>query len=154
MKKVFAILASVVLLATTSTSAHAVSSTFYLKLKSNTCYSFTKAGNKPISIGNELKSMYAVSCSKPHHFQVIKTGIVPSVGAELSQADMEAYCWETFATRFGDTHPAVVKGTSLYLRWYFPDAGAETTKYGNKGICLIHTADADYTSYQVMKKKF
>lgn len=152
-KSILAIAIAAAISATTAIPASAASSTFYLSLKNNTCYSFTKSGNQPVTVENDLKKMYAVSCSKGHHFQVIKTGQAPSAGAELTQEDMQNYCLPAYTAKYG-AYPKMVSGSPLVLRWYFPDPGAETLKYGNKAICIVHIGDDPYTSYMVMKKKY
>ena len=133
--------------------AQAASTTFYLNLKANSCYSFTKSGTKPASIETDLKKMYAVSCSKPHHFEVIKAGQVPSEGALLTQEDMSAYCTAAYLKKFGKEAPYEISEGAIYLRWYFPDAGLETKKYKKKGICIVHKSDANYSVYSVLKSK-
>jgi hypothetical protein len=133
--------------------AFAAKSTFYLNLKANTCYSFTTTGTKPSPISNPSKSLYAVACSKPHHFQVIKVGQVPSAGSSLTQDDMSEYCRAAYRKLYNEEAPQTISDGAIYLRWFFPDPGAETKKYKKTGICLVHQSNSVYSVYSVLKSK-
>lgn len=150
------IIAAVIVVAVSQLGAvpsYAASSTFYLSLKANTCYSFTANATKPAQISNPSKTMYAVSCTKPHHFQVIKIGQVPAAGSSLTQDDMSAYCSAAYKAVYKEEPPQEISNGARYLRWFFPDPGAETRKYKNTGVCIVHKSNADYTVYSVVKSK-
>lgn len=153
MKKLITLGMLLILSSMTISPAQAASSTFYLKLKANSCYSFTKTGTKPASIELSEKNMYAVSCSKPHHFEVIRTGQVPAKSGVLTQEDMSAYCGAAFSKKFGKAAPSEITEGAIYLRWFFPDAGLETKKYKNQGVCIAHKSDSNYSVYSVLKAK-
>ena len=153
MKKAFVIGLAIVIGGLNVAPAHGSSTTFYLYLKTNTCYSFTKNGSNPVSIDNNVKALFAVSCSKPHHIQVIKAGQVSSTNSTLTQGDMSAYCSAAYKKKFGVEAPSSITNNAIYLRWFFPDAGIETKKYKKKGICLVHKSDQNYSVYSVMRGK-
>lgn len=133
--------------------AQAATTTFYLSLKSNTCYSFTPTGTKPVAANIDSKRMYQVGCTKPHHFQVIKVGQVPSVGTSITQDDMSAFCSKAYRSIYKQDPVSVITPGSRYLRWYFPDPGAETKKYKKTGVCIVHKSDAKYSVFSVLKSK-
>lgn len=153
MKKAFVIGMAIVIGGLNVAPAHGSSTTFYLNLKANTCYSFTKKGSNPVSIDNNVKALYAVSCSKAHHIEVIKVGQVSSANATLTQDDMSAYCSAAYKSKYGVEPPSAIANNAIYLRWFFPDAGIETKKYKKKGICLVHKSDENYSVYSVLKAK-
>jgi hypothetical protein len=153
LKKVFVVGIVIFLAGLNIAPAHGASTTFYLNLKVNSCYSFTKAGTKPVSIDNNIKALFPVSCKKPHHIQVIKAAQVPSSNSLLTQDEMSAYCSAAYNKKFGVPAPTSIANNAIYLRWYFPDAGVETRKYKKKGICLVHKSDANYSVYSVLRKK-
>lgn len=152
-KKVMSILLALVMSQSMLAPASGATSTFYLSLKVNTCYSFTKTGTKPSAISNPSKSLYAVSCTKPHHIQVIKVGQVPSSGSTLSQDDMSVYCSAAYRKLYNEDPPQAIADGARYLRWFFPDPGAETKKYKKTGICLVHQSNSEYSVYSVLKSK-
>lgn len=153
MKKLATVGMLLMLSAMSIAPAQAVSSTFYLKLKANSCYSFTQTGSKPASIELSAKNMFAVSCTKPHHFEVIKTGQVPAASGTLTQEDMSTYCSAAYSKKFGKAAPSEITEGAIYLRWFFPDAGLESKKYKNQGVCIVHKSDSNYSVYSVLKSK-
>jgi hypothetical protein len=153
MKKLFAVGIAIIIGGLNVAPAHGASTTFYLKLKANSCYSFTKTGANPVSIENDVKALYRVSCKKPHHIQVIKSAQVPSSNALLTQDDMDNYCSAAYRNKFGKPAPTSITKRAVYLRWFFPDAGVEARKYKKKGICLVHKSDSNYSVYSVLRKK-
>ena len=153
LRKTFATLLVIVLSQIGLAPAQAATSTFYMNLKANTCYSFTTTGTKPVSINTTAKNMYAVSCTKPHHFQVIKVGQVPTAGASITQDDMSAFCSKAYRSIYKEEPLQEIVPGSRYLRWYYPDPGAETKKYKKTGVCIVHKSDSKYSVYSVLKTK-
>jgi hypothetical protein len=153
LRKLFATVAVVIMSSMTLTPANAAETTFYLNLKANTCYSYTKTGTKAVPVDTAVKNMYPVSCTKPHHFQVIKVGQVPTAGTSITQEDMSAYCSKAYRSIYKSEPLVEIKPGSRYLRWFFPDPGAETKKYKKQGICIVHKSDSKYSVYSVLKSK-
>ena len=153
MNKFFSVVASLVLFFSAALPANAASTTFYLSLKANTCYSYTKTGAKPAPISSNSKSMYAVPCTSPHHFQVIKVGQVPSANATLTQGDVDAFCSAAYVAIYKSKPVEVIKAGARYLRWFYPDPGIETAKYKKLGICIVHKSDTKYSVFSVLNSK-
>lgn len=153
MRKAFVIGLAIVIGGLTVAPAYGKATTFYLNLKANTCYSFTKNGSKPISIENDVKALYAVSCSKPHHIEVIRAAQVSTPNSLPTQDEMSSFCSAAYKSKFGFAPPSAIADNAIYLRWFFPDAGLEAKKYKKKGICLVHKSDANYSIYSVLREK-
>ena len=142
------------LVAGSALPAQAASPVFYLNMKANTCYSFTSVANKPAKMGNNIKTVYPVSCFSNHHFQVIKVGMAPSTHTSLTDDELNNFCGPAYFDMFGADAPSDISAGAVYLRWYYPDPGAETRIYGRKTICLVHTSDLKYSPYALTKLKF
>lgn len=134
--------------------AEAANPVFYLNMKAGSCYSFTSVAKKPAKIGNNIKSLYLVSCASNHHFQVIKAGLAPSTHTALTDDELYSFCGPAYFEKFGADAPSDISAGAVYLRWFYPDPGAETKKFGRKTICLVHTSDSKYANYTLNKLKF
>lgn len=149
-KRTSLVLAILSLLALIQTPANAKTA-FYLDLKKG-CY----AGNTPVSNYLEwslpgYKKLYSTSCYKKYHYQVyFITKLTTSLrDNEKSQKQANEKCAYAADRRIGNRYI----DENLSIGWFFPDAGAEETKYGKKLICFFRMVDANDYNFSVAQTK-
>lgn len=124
-----------------SPSSEALSKgTFYLDLKPG-CYSANKAPTKPSKwTDKNYKTLYATSCTQPHHYEVFYTGKIKAKDLNSEAAKKEA------GTTCDNAAIATLTGQkdlplSLTYGYFYPDPGAEEKKFGKRIICFFRVAD-------------
>ena len=116
---------------------------FYLDLKKG-CY----AGNSPVKDSLKwslpsYKKLYTASCYGKYHYQVyfISNLTTQLSDNDASQKEANTKCKSAALKVIGNKSVSA----NLSFGWFFPDVGAEETKYGKKLICFFRTVDSkDY----------
>ena len=114
------------LAASLATASVAPKKVFYLQVKVGQC-----------TLRPHSKLLLVVPCSNPNHsletYAVAHGGwgtTPPSHSAIVATANSQCRSW--FQRRFGHPIP-----TGYGFEYFFPDPGAETTKYGDRVICAL-----------------
>ena len=137
MKKTF--IALIALLLAIAPSAEAAASTFYLDLKIG-CYSASRTPSKPVKwSAPNYKTLYAASCTGPHHYEVFKIAKIKAkdLASEAAKKEASGICTEAARNLIGSGEVA----QTLSYAYFYPDKGAEEKKYGKKTICFFRTLD-------------
>ena len=66
---------------------------------------------------------------------------------------VEAQCVESFKDLMGYSPLSDAFPNATYLRWFYPDDGAERDQYTGTTVCYIHEADTKYDYYEMRQEE-
>lgn len=148
MRKVIALLLTLLSLTFLISPANAAKTVFYLNLAKG-CYAGTPAVTQPLKwSGPTYKTLYPKSCNGAHHYEVFYVGKLTSNLSDDAEAQGQAKSKCVSAARNYLANATV--NENLSLAWFFPDAGTEERKYGKKLICFFRYTTQDSPDYSMV----